>query len=539
MGLSKRDREFRLNRISYLAFSYTDMDRVLIAFFARLWHKGHPSRLSRNFALEVETFTDHALKNPDLFKGFEAHPDILRRWMTTHLMDLVNRGEPKEALASPRPLHGFTYRLRNPKHSRDYGTSQQLYEMLYHAKGGASALEQLKKFFFPNIDNVTQQPTNEEVDVETQALLHLPLDITDAPNKNQRGEQYPPICLESAELLSDDIKRLLFYQDLIPRSVMVEYLKILCAFHLSLYQCRLFKLLPEMVKKRGGLAWGNKPYPVGILVDAANRSKTDMAALAEHSADVHYRRIPAFVKAYYTIRKLNEFGDYLVKTGKIDPKTHAHAAVSDIAALQSDIHKTDREAFFRQRLTGVLEDSAGNGEELGPEIQAILSMDLSPFETYIEILVAIRGQFYRKYIMQTLESLMLKNKPGALLVQARTRNAPRRFVLDSRLLEVLLQIAVLKPGKSSFYSASMRIDELLEYLRDRYGLYIDQLPTEDGFSAPSIIERQALKENRQAFTDRLREVGFYRDLSDAYITQTVKPRYEIVEKSTQNIASKK
>lgn len=530
MALSKRDREFRLNRISYLEFAYTDMDRVLISFFARLWHGGHPSRLSRNFSLEVNTFTDYALDHPELFIGFEAHPDILRRWMTTHLMDLVNRGEPKEALASPRPLHGFTYRLRNPKHSRDYGTSQQLYEMLYHAKGGADALEQLKKFFFPNIDPVTQQPTTEEVDVETQALLHLPLTISDAPNKNQRGEQYPPICLKSAELLADDIKRLLFYQNFIPRSVMVEYLKILCAFHLSLYQCRLLKLLPEMTKRQGGLAWGDKPYPVGILVDAANRSDTSMAALSEHSADIHYRRISPFIKAYFTIRKLEEFGEHLVKVGKLDKAVLTNFSVADVAALQGSIYQTEREPFFRQRLAGVLEDSAGKGEELDPEIQAILSMDLTPFETYIEILVAIRGQFHRKYITQTIESLMLKNKPGALLTQARTRNAPRRFVLDSRLLEVLLQIAVLKQGGGlGFYSASMRIDELLEYLRDRYGLYIDQLPPNDGFSTASILERQALKENRQAFTDRLREVGFYRDLSDAYITQTVKPRYEIAQ----------
>jgi hypothetical protein len=452
MTLSKRDREFRLNRISYLEFAHTDMDRVLIAFFARLWHGGHPSRLSRNFTLEVDTFIEHVLEHPDKFKGFKDHPDILRRWMTTHLMDLVNRGEPKEALASPRPLHGFTYQLRNPKHSRDYGTSQQLYEMLYYAKGGAAALEQLKKFFFSKIDQVTHEQTNEEVDVETQALLHLTPSVSDAPNKNQRGDQYPPVCHNSAERLADDIKRLLFYQNFIPRSVMVEYLKILCAFHLSLYHCRLIKLLPEMVKRQGGLSWGDKPYPIGILVDAANRSSTAMADLAEHSADIHYRRIPPFIKAYFTIRKLEEFGEHLVKIGKLDKKTQTNFSVADVAALQSSIYQTEREPFFRQRLAGVLEDSAGKGEDLDPETQAILSMDLPPFETYIEILVAIRGQFHRKYITQAIESLMLKNKPGSLLTQARTRNAPRRFVLDSRLLEVLLQIAVLRPGGSlGFY----------------------------------------------------------------------------------------
>jgi hypothetical protein len=73
----------------------------------------------------------------------------------------------------------------------------------------------------------------------------------------------------------------------------------------------------------------------------------------------------------------------------------------------------------------------------------------------------------------------------------------------------------------------MRIDDLLTFLRERYGLFIDRLPSGEGFASPSIEERKALRSNAQAFTGRLREIGFYRDLSDAYVTQTVVPRYTI------------
>lgn len=77
----------------------------------------------------------------------------------------------------------------------------------------------------------------------------------------------------------------------------------------------------------------------------------------------------------------------------------------------------------------------------------------------------------------------------------------------------------------------MRIDDLLSFLRERYGLYIDQLPPGEGFATPTIDERKALRNNVQAFTGRLREIGFYRDLSDAYVTQTVVPRYTIAERT--------
>jgi hypothetical protein len=92
---------------------------------------------------------------------------------------------------------------------------------------------------------------------------------------------------------------------------------------------------------------------------------------------------------------------------------------------------------------------------------------------------------------------------------------------------VLLQIAVLRPAERGFRTGEMRIEELLVFLRQRYGLYIDQLPEGEGFGPASIEDRQALRENVRAFISRLREIGFFRDLSDAYITQTVTPRYRI------------
>ena len=58
MPLSKRDREFRLPKISYLEFKHTEMDRVLTALFARLAHNGFPSRLRRKTELSVETFVE-------------------------------------------------------------------------------------------------------------------------------------------------------------------------------------------------------------------------------------------------------------------------------------------------------------------------------------------------------------------------------------------------------------------------------------------------------------------------------------------------
>lgn len=551
MRLSKRDKEFRLPKISYLDFKQLEMDRVLTAFFARLKHDGVPSRLRRTVEVTSDAFVAEFLEHPEWFDGFDRYPDILRSWIETHLMDMVNRGKAKQAIAAPRPLHGYTYRFRNPKRSRDYGASQQVYETLYHARQGQGykSIDQLKRFFFPGIDlNTDKYDASVEIDVETQALLRLSDQVkSDAPDPGPR-DSFPPVCLGAADLMADDVIRLLVYQSFIPRSVMVDYLKILLSFHLSLYHLRLFKLLPILLRRRSADPTcavsacpmsprklddphGGCPYRIYMLVDVANSPDTQMANLAEASAEVHYRRIIGFVSSYFTLKKLDEFAENLVKRGKLVRPDRGFFDIGDLVQLLEPVQKQEREAFFKMRLAGLLEDTSGDRQEdLPPEIQAVLEMKLPDLETYIESIVALRGRFHRQYITECLDSLLLKNRPGALLAQPRVRNASRRFVLDSRLLEVLLQIAVLRPGGTrGFYTEEMRIETLLAFLRERYGIYVDRLPPGDGFGEATMIEREALRKNLTAFMNRLREVGFYRDLSDAYISQTVTPRYTIAK----------
>ena len=51
--------------------------------------------------------------------------------------------------------------------------------------------------------------------------------------------------------------------------------------------------------------------------------------------------------------------------------------------------------------------------------------------------------------------------------------------------------------------------------------------TDAGRKPVSLDEHRAFRENLRAFKDRLREIGFYDDLSDAYNAQTIRPRYEL------------
>jgi hypothetical protein len=546
MNIKGRDKEFRLPKVSYVDYKHIEIDRTLLNLFPRLKFDGYAGRV-RSVPLTIEKFVEELVedKNKDKFRGFAEHQDVVYRWVETDLLDLVNRGRPTQAVVSPRPLHGNTYKYRNAKHARDYGTSEQVYWMLYHAKKGQAARDALKNFIFSGLDTRTDKiQLSSKIDVETQAILHFDdtAQVSDAKDSKE-PERYPPLCLGQADLLADDVLRLLSYENYMPRSVLVDYLKTLLSFHLALYHFRLLKLLPALTRRAGiditpcarcyaatdDVAAEDCPYHTGFVVDMSDASHLYMMEIARRSADAHYRRIPAFIQAQFIVKKLDEMADYLAKTmGKMALPVAGYFSVKDVLQFLQPAYATNREAYFGQRLARMVEESTGGEDDaIDPEVKRLLETEISDFEKYIEILTAVRTRFHKKYITETLDSLSLKNSPGGFLRQSRKTGSPRWFTLGSRLLEVLLQMAVLEPKGSSFATRDIRIDELLTLLRLRYGLYIDRLPEGDGFEQTSIADRQALRKNVEAFKTRLREIGFFQDLSDAYITQTISARYTI------------
>ncbi|MFD3451722.1 hypothetical protein ACFWVC_06035 [Streptomyces sp. NPDC058691] len=530
------------------------MDRVLTGFLMRVNHNGQPSKLAHAHKSDefVQEFLDE--KYADRFQGFRDSPDMARRWIETQLLDMVNRGKPSQAVAGLRPLHGLTYKFRNYYHSRSYGADAQLYEMLRHARNGRGtlALEGIRSFFFNGLDPAlgTALPGS-SLDVETQAVLHLNSQVKhDTPQTVKGWYSAPPLCVGQSDLLADDVLRLLSLRDLLPRIVMVDYLKILFAFHLALGQLKTMKLLSSFVERsaveptcgpencpvgpgQGHDDLGACPFHVGLFVDAAGVPGTSIAALAERSAEVWLRRIPGFVRAGYTVRKLDEFAEHMAGRGEITRPSRGFFTVAEVLQYASKPYQERREQFFTSRMDTLLDDTPV--DEQPEHVRPLLGADmgLGSFEQYIELLMAYRGKYHNDYIIETIDSLLLKNRPGAVIAQP--YRGRRRFVLDSALLEVLVQIALLRPNprgtKSPLlhHTASLRLDQFMDILRRRYGLYVNRLPVEDGFASVGFEEQATLRSNAEAFTTRMREIGFYSDLSDAYLTQVITPRFVIGE----------
>ena len=77
-------------------------------------------------------------------------------------------------------------------------------------------------------------------------------------------------------------------------------------------------------------------------------------------------------------------------------------------------------------------------------------------------------------------------------------------------------------ARTGFQSKSILIDEFVIWLKGRYGLVL--VPD---WPDATIQDYEAFNQNMRLLKDRLREIGFYTDLSDAYNAQSIRPRYTI------------
>lgn len=546
--LSKAEQEFRKPLIAHFDAKAINLDRMLVNLFMLIKHDGQrPIANKSRGDVKLPTLYDRLVRDQHYQQGLDAYPDVIQKWLASDLVDMVYRGvQGKEAVAAPMPLNLDAYKLRNVKHTRDFNSSDQAYSLLRY--GDPNIIGRLRECFGDE-ENVV--PGSLDMNTLVVKRLLSGTDLNDITSTDSREPLAPPLSLAAARLLANDVQRLLAYQGMIPRHVLLDYLKIILGMHMGLYMLRLFALLPGWVKTRqiGGeceYCQGlSKDDPLApclyqplLFVDMGDDYKSTAAELSQASVRLHFARINDYVKAVFTV---NQLLFYLNNDYK---RTGPQASIEEALATYRN-PPGDFDPMFKIRVNQLFQELEKQQQEAEhqtnsarkqmkeqsqwSEIDAIRTMNLfSPFETFIEVVAYIRTPFHQRYHVELLDSLFQKNSDGGLLRSGRARNNARRFHIGSRLLEVLVQIAVLEQdGDNGYRSRTILIDELVSWLLQRYGLVINGQDVPEIAKNDGVRELSAYKDNLFALKDRLREIGFYTDLSDAYNAQTIRPRYSL------------
>jgi hypothetical protein len=537
MKLTKEQYEFKNDQITHQYPRYVTLDHVLVRLYLLLKHNGHSTmqRGGKAPKFTVERLAEFITSQEQIgtVQGFAENSHVVQEWIYSDLATITSRGRPdKEKYASPVPLHLEVPRLRMKDQVEDFGASRQLYAMMVHTDPSLPA--ELRQFLGEH---------DTTPDLYTLAILRMIESggLEERPTSKSE-EVYPPLCVGQARLMCDDVRRLLAYAHSLPRAVFIEHLKMLFGLHLGLYGLRIANQLPGWVSEKRANhtckacpVHPNSPDPFApcpfacqsrtaasfvmpaILVDMGDDFKSHMARLAIASYNAHFARLTDYVRAVLTVNQALRAG----KVSKIQRRLNYEVIGIDEALRLMAAPPESFDDFFDDQIDSIFPEGLDDEPR---DVQAIFNeRELSPFDRYIELIALNRTNYYQKYLRDQIDTTLMKNTDSGLLMQGKGARNTRRWHLGSRLLELLAHLALIEPDDAGIYrSRTMLIDQFTEWLRARYGIVFR---SDD--SNASIEDIAAFNENQRLLRQCLREIGMYIDLSDAYNTQRLHPRYRI------------
>jgi hypothetical protein len=511
--ISKDESVFRNELIYTVDAKAINIDYTLISLFMLLRYNGQKPRLSgRKENVEIKHL-DNAMRVLEKEKsviGYSEHNEAIEPWIRNNFVNLAFRGKiDKEKLASLRPIHLESFRVRNASVARDYNSADQVYLML---SANPQVKDDLKKFLIEGWDATTDTLNNlDDLGVDSLGMLNIIRIVNPKfyPDSQKTLNRIEPLLKEQSELFCDDIRRLLVYKEKIPRSVLVDYLKTIISFHLSLYTQKLIHLLSTMIEK----GTTNIKDDWNIVIDTTDDFESKVSHYAIEDGDRLYNGIYKYIVSTF---KINMTLEYL-ELNK-DNSLNLEKALIELKKSSSE-----KETYFKAKFNILYKDLDTEDKLL---VDDLVKYEETYFDKYLAIILNSKSKRQLIEYRRLLANLSQNNSDRGFMAQGRSKKHPRRFVMGTRLLETLVQIMVLESKEDHFVTRSLSIEELMNTLRERYGLIINGI-TEERFKDANVNTHLAFKENVEAFKHKLRQIGFYDDLSDAYILQKVRPRYQL------------
>lgn len=512
--LNSKDAVLRNDLIFTIDAKSVNIDNMLINLYMLLQHNGQrPQQRARpkesteiKFDLFNKVFA--GMETEGEIKGYTAYPKAATLWLRANLLNLVNRGHvDNETISSLRPIHIESYKVRNSRSSRDYYSADQVYTML---GADEKVRNDLRAFLREGWDPTTNKIMAVGLDVDSLGILRLVRRIDPGFISSKSAiTNIQPILMDDAKLYCDDVRRLLVYKQQIPRSALVNYFKILTAFHLSRYLQKLIHLLPRMVEQ------GTKDvaHDWGIVVDCTDNFESRISQFAIQDCHELHNSIYPYLDASF---KINLAMGYL-DLDRTDSKAIDQAL--DVLKHRPIEFENYMKAAWRQAVSGLEEEELKLVEE-------IVQYEETYFDRYLTLIMSQKSKRQHIEYRRLVANLSYNKSDNGMMTQGASQKHPRRWVLGTRLLETLVQLLVLEVKDGGFHTRNLSIEELISTLRDRYGMIINGLD-EPRFQGASLNTHLAFKENIEAFKNKLRQIGFYNDVSDAYILQKIRPRYEL------------
>ncbi|MCB9211244.1 MAG: hypothetical protein H6609_17895 [Ignavibacteriales bacterium] len=539
MALDRKQKAFRYFPVMPFDANNVNFEQAIVRFLVLLHTKGKVIAKTSKDTLYPENLVELLKDNTEKFEGIDepVRERMMKNWIISDFATTVIEGRGRKGrtrISNLKPLHLSTIKLLDPRiRSQDRDVSVFLYNVF---KGTAIAsdkdflmaylLEGTKRF--GEYDLVVDEEVFNELDIETQFLLRLleKFKIDKPSTRVKLVQDYQFICEAHKKQFLFDTLKLLVYKESVPRRELFNYLTIILNFHTALFALKTFKQINALVSDQKLKCKvcktiqseadfdkiGNCDFQPRIFVDLTLGQDKICDMLAKKSIEHDYNEMYRYFKSHYKLVKLSEFAKV---QGNPNPT---------LDNLLDYLNSSRFEGYFEVKLSEIVNDEDLKDDQ---DIQDILKLDINSLDKYVEILCNDKSNWKNLIIRhkKLMANLCNMNRDDGLLQGGRGKK--RKYVLGNLLLEVLVQLAVVSADAKGFKTKPITIVSFVEWLKSRYGIFINEWP--EGSESPEIAK--ALNNNYEALKNRLRQLGFYTDLSDASNSQVIKPRFKIEPES--------
>jgi hypothetical protein len=523
-----------------------DVERLLPSLFYLVVTKGRPRAARVNKPTEIDQYLA-SLASHERLVGFDSPSGLrlLDRWIRASVIHVGMAGRAKQKgeqieYVIPRTL--LSYKTGLPQQEqRQRGVHLFIYHQLRRTLDEASSStpsdELLRDLFVrtfgrgvelgdgPTFDGRFDGATT--LDLETLLSLYYldgfqPTPARAAPKEAPGVPALPGL----AKAMSTDLIAYLgAYRDQLPVLALTRGLMALINLELYAYTIKLAYAVDEVVSSRDipAVFGGETSWGPDIYVDFTRARRSVSHRLARS----------CFERELEQMRRMFE---HLIRLRTISRYCASRPQVSDELAL---LNASDKAAFlvrllevaenpwiearadteFDQVIQDSLEplENEQERDEMSRYLDSFRRSNDSSLIALVALLVAEQQRTQVEPLLKWLVSVGGLKKEFGLLVG--TSRADAAYVMSDDLLVTLVHVlAAEQPGfmaSSDGTESKIPLASFLAFLEDRFGILVDRPPKflDDGES------RAAARENLGAMKRRLREMGFFSDLSDDFDAQ--------------------
>lgn len=539
-------RGLKFPRLTEMTLDEFDVERLLPGLFFLIVTGGRARHGRVNDPRKLDEYVGKLARHERLV-GFDSPSGrkLLERWIRASVIRVSAAGKSRseEQIESLQAFSLLTYKAGWPEQGQrlrnvDRYLYEQMLEVLKEDGAAAPPVAKLrhvfKETFGIGVVIDAAPPYDGRYDgrspVDAETLLGLSfLDVLQpTPAKNlpePRGHQpaLPRLARQTAsDLLAFMAAYGTRYDDSLPIAALTRGVMALINFELFIYTMKLIYAVAELVRTgEVPAAMGVQPgaTPPELFVDFTREKESGSDDLALWCAQRDLSAMRRFFEQLVLLRALDRFAS--------DVPTLA-AAVADkegpayLHALY--VHGNSTEVAARaQAELGLIREasidaapSPADQDEIEEYFrQAVLREDFDALTTLSQLLAGAQARTRVESLVKWMGSVGGCNAAFGFIRGTSKRRSSWRYQMSDDLLASLVQLAVVHLADDD---GRLSLGAFLSFLDERFGIVVARPPQQRDDTST----RAAARVNLEAMKRRLRQMGFFADLSDDFSAQYIR-----------------